>query len=56
MALQMTAKALRVSNRADRRLTISGQVKAHMQQGQLQLRGQVQADQGLFILPDENTP
>jgi translocation and assembly module TamB len=27
-----------------------------MQQGQLQLRGQVQADQGLFILPDENTP
>ena len=56
MALQMQAQALRVSNRADRRLAISGQVKAQMQQGQLQLRGQVQADQGLFILPEDTTP
>ncbi len=56
MALQMQAKSLRVSNRADRRLAISGQVKAQMLQGQLQLRGQVQADQGLFILPDDTTP
>lgn len=56
MALQMQAKALRVSNRADRRLAISGQVQAQMQQGQLQLRGQVQATQGLFILPEDSTP
>jgi translocation and assembly module TamB len=56
MVLQMTATKLRVSNRADRRLTVSGQVKAQMQQGQLQLRGRVQADQGLFILPEESTP
>lgn len=56
MVLKMQAKALRVSNRADRRLAISGEVKAQMQQGQLQLRGQVQADQGLFILPEDTTP
>jgi translocation and assembly module TamB len=56
MVLNLQAKALRVSNRADRRLAISGQVKAQMQKGQLQLRGQVQADQGLFILPEDSTP
>lgn len=56
MVLQVQAKALRVSNRADRRLTISGQLQTQMQQGQLQLRGQVQADQGLFILPEDTTP
>ena len=56
MALNIQANALRVSNRADRRLTVSGQVNARMQQGQLQLRGQLQADQGLFILPEDSTP
>ena len=56
MALKLQAKALRVSNRADRRLAISGQLQAQMQQGQLQLRGQLQADQGLFVLPEDNTP
>lgn len=56
MALQLHMQNLRVSNRADRRLTVSGDVKAQMQQGRLQLRGQVQADQALFILPDDSTP
>jgi translocation and assembly module TamB len=56
MALQMQIQGLRVSNRADRRLAISGDIKAQMQQGKLQLRGQVQADQALFILPEDNTP
>ena len=56
MALQLRMQNLRVSNRADRRLTVSGDVKAQVQQGRLQLRGQVQADQALFILPDDNTP
>ena len=56
MVLKLQAKALRVSNRADRRLAISGQVKAQMHQGQLQLRGQIQADQGLFILAEDSTP
>ncbi|MFO0108475.1 MAG: translocation/assembly module TamB domain-containing protein [Burkholderiales bacterium] len=54
--LQMEAKSLRVSNRADRRLVMSGQVTARMQAGQMQVRGQLKADQALFFLPDENTP
>jgi len=56
MVLHLQAKALRVSNRADRRLAVSGQVKALMHQGQLQLRGQIEADQGLFILTEDSTP
>lgn len=56
MTLQMEAKALRVSNRADRRLAISGDVTAQMDKGQLLVRGLVKADQALFILPDDSTP
>ena len=56
MDLQMQAKGLRVSNRADRRLSISGQVRALLERGQMQLRGQMQADSALFILPDNSTP
>lgn len=56
MTVQIQAKSLRVSNRADRRLAISGDVTAKMQQGQLQLRGLVQADQALYILPENSTP
>lgn len=54
--LQIHAQNLRVSNRADRRLSVSGDVTARMSQGQLQLRGGVQADQALFVLPDNSTP
>jgi translocation and assembly module TamB len=56
LALQIEAKSLRVSNRADRRLSVSGEVTALMKQGQLQLRGGLKANQALFILPDDNTP
>ena len=56
MALQIQAKNLRVSNRADRRLSVSGDVTALMAQGQLQLRGGLKADQALFILPEGSTP
>lgn len=56
LVLQLQAKSLRVSNRADRRLAISGDVTAEMKQGQLRLKGLVQADQALFILPEESTP
>ena len=54
--LQIHAKNLRVSNRADRRLSVSGDVTARMSQGQLQLRGGLKADQALFVLPDNSTP
>jgi translocation and assembly module TamB len=56
LALQIEAKTLRVSNRADRRLSVSGDVTARMAQGQLQLRGGLKADQALFILPEGSTP
>jgi translocation and assembly module TamB len=56
MALQIEAKNLRVSNRADRRLSVSGDVTARMAQGQLQLRGGLKADQALFILSEGSTP
>ncbi|PUE39785.1 translocation/assembly module TamB domain-containing protein [Limnohabitans sp. Bal53] len=56
LALQIEAKNLRVSNRADRRLSVSGDLTARMAQGQLLLRGSLKADQALFILPDDSTP
>jgi translocation and assembly module TamB len=54
--LQIHAQNLRVSNRADRRLSVSGDVTASMSQGLLQLRGGLKADQALFVLPDDSTP
>jgi translocation and assembly module TamB len=54
--LQATARQLRVSNRADRRLTLSGQVTAQLSGPRLQIRGQLVADSALFVLPDETTP
>jgi len=56
MDLHITARGLRVSNRADRRLTLSGQVNGKMNQGQMQLNGQLKADQAQFILQDDTTP
>ncbi len=56
MDLQITARALRVSNRADRRLTVSGQMNGKMTKGQMQLTGNLKADQAQFILQDDTTP
>ena len=54
--LQATAKKLRVSNRVDRRLTLSGDVSAQLVGPQLQLRGDLKTDAATFILPDELAP
>ena len=56
MQLQAQAERLRVSVRADRRLTVSGDVQARLQGKALQLRGQLSVDQAAFVLPDEQTP
>ena len=56
LALHATARKLRVSSRADRRLTLSGDVSATLQDSLLKLRGELAVDQALFILPDETTP
>lgn len=54
--LKATASQLRVSSRADRRLTLSGQASAQLAGPRLTIRGQLKADSALFILPDELAP
>ncbi len=54
--LQARADKLRVSARADRRLTLSGDVSAALEDQLLRLRGELTVDQALFILPDETAP
>ncbi len=58
IALQVNAqaKALRVSARADRRLTVSGGLQAVLEQARLRIRGDLSVDQALFILPEETAP
>jgi len=54
--LQAKAQRLRVSNRPDRRLTLSGEINAQLEGALLRLRGQLKADSAMFILPDELAP
>lgn len=56
LKLQAKAERLRISSRADRRLTVSGQVDATLQDLLLLIRGDLKVDQALFILPDETAP
>jgi translocation and assembly module TamB len=54
--LDAQAQALRVSARADRRLVVSGQLQARLRSNRLDVQGRLQADQALFVLPDETAP
>lgn len=56
ITLDANAKTLRLSNRADRRITVSGHLAAQLKDTQLSLRGKLTADQALLTLPSENTP
>lgn len=56
MDLQAEARALQVLVRADRQLSVSGQLRAQLEQGQITLRGALAADRATIILPDESTP
>ena len=56
MALQAEAKALQVLGRADRQISVSGQLQAQLQQGQISLRGKLTTDRATLILPDETAP
>ncbi|CAN7545507.1 translocation/assembly module TamB domain-containing protein [Acidovorax sp. LjRoot129] len=56
MALQAEAKALQVLVRADRQISVSGQLQAQLQQGQISLRGKLTTDRATIILPDESAP
>lgn len=54
--LRLQAERLRLPARADRRLAVSGDLRATLQGQQLTLGGRLHTDQALFVLPDENTP
>ncbi len=56
MELNLQAQALRLLARADRRLTLSGQLQALLKDEQLRVDGRLAVDQALFLLPDESTP
>ncbi|MFZ2857020.1 translocation/assembly module TamB domain-containing protein [Acidovorax sp.] len=58
MAMDITAeaRALQVLVRADRQVSVSGQVQAQLQQGQFSLRGKLTTDRATIILPDESAP
>lgn len=56
MSLQAEAKALQVLVRADRQISVSGQMRAQLQQGQISLRGKLTTDRATIILPDETAP
>ncbi len=53
MALQGELSRLRVLAHTDRQLTLSGNLQAGLDQGQIRVRGQLRADRAAIILPDE---
>ncbi|KQP39688.1 translocation/assembly module TamB domain-containing protein [Pseudorhodoferax sp. Leaf274] len=58
IAMDMNAqlRSLRVLVRSDRQVTVSGQLQAGMEQGQIRVRGALTTDRGVIILPDETAP
>ncbi len=54
--LTLKAERLHLLARADRRLTLSGDIQTHMQGNRLGVEGRLEVDQAHFILPDESTP
>lgn len=56
MALDVQAKTLRLSNRSDRRVVVSGKVAAQLRDARLSLRGNLAVDQALITLPDDSAP
>lgn len=56
MDIQMQAKRLRASNRPDRRITISGDVQAGLQNKRISLKGALTIDEALILLADSSKP
>jgi translocation and assembly module TamB len=56
MELDASLTSLRVSARADRRLALSGKLTARLANSQLVMRGDLQTDEALIILPDDSAP
>jgi translocation and assembly module TamB len=56
MTIEVQAKALRLSSRSDRRVTVSGKVNAQLNDARMSLRGTLTADQALITLPEDDAP
>ncbi|RZL57517.1 MAG: translocation/assembly module TamB [Variovorax sp.] len=56
MALQAQVRSLRVLVRSDRQVTLSGDLQARLDDGQISLRGKLTTDRAVIILPDETAP
>ena len=56
LALELEARQLRLLARADRRLSLSGQLSARTDGRLLDVGGRLRVDQALFLLPDEDRP
>ncbi len=56
MDLQAKAQALQLLVRADRQLSVSGDLQARLAGGQFTLRGQLKTDRATIILPESSAP
>lgn len=56
MDLRAKAQALQLLVRADRQLSLSGDVQATLQGGQFRLRGKLTTDRATILLPDSSAP
>ncbi|WP_312303867.1 translocation/assembly module TamB domain-containing protein [Pulveribacter sp.] len=56
MDVRAQARALQVLVRADRQVSVSGQLRAQLQDGQFTLRGDLTTDRATLILPEAGAP
>ena len=56
MDMRGEVRSLRVLVRSDRQVTLSGDLQARLDEGQIQLRGKLRTDRGVIILPAETAP
>ncbi|MDM0054329.1 translocation/assembly module TamB domain-containing protein [Variovorax fucosicus] len=56
MAMQAQLRSLRLLVRTDRQVTVSGDLQARLETGQITVRGDLKTDRAVIILPDETAP
>ncbi|WP_342617600.1 translocation/assembly module TamB domain-containing protein [Rhodoferax sp. GW822-FHT02A01] len=56
MALVANARAFRVTAKPDQRLVVSGNLSANLLDANLQIRGALEADQAMIVLPEDTAP
>ncbi|APW39834.1 hypothetical protein RD110_23695 [Rhodoferax koreense] len=56
MTIDAVAQQLRVTTQPDRRVTVSGDLKARLANTELKLEGQLKVDQARIMLPEESAP